>query len=59
MEQLLNKYNFKQTDTNTFTDGYWNLKIWYKEFEIYSDPEIDIRYYNGTIDQLEFVLQYL
>lgn len=53
---LLNENNFHRIDTNIFYNGVWFLRIWYKEFEIWTDPEDDTRYYKGTLEELEYIL---
>ncbi|WP_019539812.1 hypothetical protein [Proteiniphilum acetatigenes] len=56
-QSIILKYGFKDIynglifERDTFT-----LRISDGEFEIYCDPEYDLRYYHGKIDQLEDVL---
>ena len=59
MEQLINKYQFRKVGTNEFVRENWTLRIWYKEFELFSEPEIDVRYLKAPLDELETALEEL
>lgn len=59
-QSIILKFGFKDIynglifERDTFT-----LRISDDEFEIYCDPEYDLRYYYGKIDELELVLSSL
>ncbi len=57
MIELLNKYKFKKVDIDVFYNGIWFIRVYNNEFEIYTDPELDVRYYKGTLDELEYILE--
>lgn len=50
---ILKAYNFNSIDENEFQKENWTVRIDRINFEIFSDPEVDTRYYFGTIDNLE------
>lgn len=52
-ENILNNHGFKKIDENEFQKENWIVRIDGINFEIFSDPEIDTRYYFGTTDNLE------
>lgn len=53
------QYGFKEIDTNLFTNDKYILVIYDDEFEIYCDPEYDLRYYHDKIDKLDYILSNL
>lgn len=52
-EELLNKYGFEKESPSEFVRDNWTVRIDKLEFELFSDPEIDTRYYHGYLDKLE------
>lgn len=56
---IINKYGFRKVDTNEFIRENWTLRIWYNEFELFSNPEIDNRYLKAPLDDLETALEEL
>ena len=59
MKELIISHGFVQSDDNEYTYNNWTLRLDHPYFEIFSDPEIDTRYYYGIIDNLEKVLNAL
>ena len=59
MKKLIISHGFVQSDDNEYTYNNWTLRLDFPYFEIFSDPEIDTRYYYGIIDNLEKVLNAL
>ena len=53
VREVLDKFEFAQIEENEFERGGWTVRLDYPNFELFSDPEIDIRYYFGSIDNLE------
>lgn len=53
VREVLDKFEFAQTEENEFERGEWTVRLDYPNFELFNDPEIDIRYYFGSIDNLE------
>lgn len=56
MKELIISHGFVQSDDNEYTHNNWTLRLDLPYFEIFSDPEVDTRYYYGIIDNLEKVL---
>ena len=56
-EELLKQYNFIKIDNNEFQRENWTVRLEGLNFEIFSDPEIDTRYYFGLKDKLELCLK--
>lgn len=52
-ESILNNHGFKKIGENEFQKENWIVRIDGINFEIFSDPEIDTRYYFGITDNLE------
>lgn len=50
---VLKAHGFNSVDENLFQRDDWTVRIDGINFEIFSDPEIDTRYYFGTTDNLE------
>lgn len=57
VKEILNFYSFSKVSENEFQRGNWCVRIEGTNFEIFSDPEIDTRYYFGTLDNLEKYLK--
>lgn len=57
IKDILETYNFKEDSENTFKRDYWEVRFEGNTFELFSDPEIDVRYYIGSIDNLEKYLK--
>lgn len=53
MIELINKYGFIKSQEKEYTKDNWTLRIDFPNFELFSDPEIDTRYYIGSLDNLE------
>lgn len=53
VRDILNIYGFTKVSENEFQNGDWNVRLDGLHFELFSDPEIDTRYYFGTVDNLE------
>ena len=53
VREVLERHKFSQIDDNEFERDGWTVRIDYPNFELFNDPEIDIRYYFGSIDNLE------
>lgn len=53
IEVMLNENGFTKVDQNEYVKNNWTVRIEYPNFEIFSDPEIDTRYYYGYLDKLE------
>ena len=56
MEQLINRYSFKKVDFNEYKREEWTLRVWFEEFEIYNNPDNDVRYLQAPLGELEQVL---
>lgn len=57
IERILNDYKFTKVDENEHVRNNWTVRIGFPYFEIFSDPEIDTRYYHGYLDNLEKYLK--
>jgi hypothetical protein len=57
VRDTLSKYRFEETSENTFQRDSWELRLEKENFELFSDPEIDTRYYLGSLNNLERYLQ--
>lgn len=55
---LLKDYRFVEIE-NEFKRDNWTVRLEHPYFEIFSDPEIDTRYYYGYLDMLEKYLSAL
>ena len=56
-QSIILKYGFKDIYNGLiFIRDKWTLRLFEDEFEIYCDPEYDLRYFHAKIDQLEDVL---
>ena len=53
VRKVLDKFEFSQTDENEFEKDGWTVRLDFPNFELFSYPEIDIRYYFGSMDNLE------
>ncbi len=53
VRKVLDKFEFTQTDENEFEKDGWTVRLDFPTFELFNDPEIDNRYYFGSIDNLE------
>lgn len=53
VREVLDKFEFTQIEENEFKRGGWTVRLDYLNFELFNDPEIDVRYYFGSIDNLE------
>lgn len=53
MEELIMSYGFVQSDNNEYVRDNWTIRLEFPQFEIFSDPEIDTRYYYGYLSNLE------
>ena len=56
-KEILEFYNFKEISENEFQRENWTVRLEENNFEIFSDPEIDPRYYYGYKDKLELCLK--
>lgn len=56
-KEILDFYSFSKVSENEFQNGDWCVRIEGINFEIFSDPEIDPRYYFGSLDNLEKYLR--
>lgn len=54
--KILKEYGFVQSSENEFQKQNWTIRIENDKFEIFTDPEKDIRYYYGSLDTLKDVL---
>jgi hypothetical protein len=60
IRDILNEFNFKEISENEFQNGNWFVRLdeWDgSSFEIFSDPEIDRRYYYGSVNKLKDYLE--
>lgn len=57
METLIYNYGFIKSQDNEYTRNNWTLRIEFPNFELFSDPEIDTRYYIGGLSNLEKYLK--
>lgn len=55
--KILKEYGFIQSSENEFQKQNWTIRIENDNFEIFSDPEIDTRYYYGSLDNLDVILE--
>lgn len=55
--KILKEYGFVQSSENEFQKQNWTVRIENDNFEIFSDPEIDTRYYYGSLDNLDIILE--
>ena len=53
VRKVLDKFEFTQTDENEFEKDGWTVRLDFPNFELFNDPEIDNRYFIGSIDNLE------
>ena len=53
VREVLDKFEFTQIEENEFEKDGWTVRLDYPNFELFNDPEIDIRYYFGSVDNLE------
>lgn len=53
VREVLDKFEFTQIEENEFKRGGWTVRLDYPNFELFNDPEIDIRYFMGSLDDLE------
>ena len=57
IERILNYYKFTKVNDNEHIRNNWTVRIDFPYFEIFSDSEIDTRYYYGYLDNLEKYLK--
>ncbi len=53
VRKVLDKFEFTQTDENEFEKDGWTVRLDYPNFELFNNPEIDTRYFIGSVDNLE------
>ena len=53
VREVLDKFGFTQTNENEFEKNGWTVRLDYPNFELFNDPEIDTRYFIGSLDDLE------
>lgn len=53
VREVLDKFEFTQIEENEFEKDGWTVRLDFPNFELFNDPEIDIRYYFGSVDNLE------
>ncbi len=53
MKELIISHGFVQSDNNEYVRDNWTIRLEFPQFEIFSDPEIDTRYYYGYLSNLE------
>ena len=53
VREVLDKFEFTQIEENEFKKDGWTVRLDFPNFELFNDPEIDIRYYFGSVDNLE------
>ena len=53
VREVLDRHKFSQIDDNEFERDGWTVRIDYPNFELFTDPEIDTRYFFGSLDNLE------
>ena len=53
VRKVLDKFGFTQTDENEFEKDGWTVRLDFPNFELFNDPEIDTRYFMGSLDDLE------
>ncbi len=53
VREVLDKFEFTQIEENEFEKDGWTVRLDYPNFELFNDPEIDIRYFMGSLDDLE------
>ena len=53
VREVLDKFEFTQIEENEFEKNGWKVRLDYPNFELFNDPEIDNRYYFGSMDNLE------
>lgn len=56
MKELLLDNGFKEIDKDLYTKDEWILVIYKSEFEVYNDPSVGGKYYKGTLEELEYIL---
>lgn len=54
---ILENYGFVQSLENEFQKDNWTVRVEENNFEIFSDPEQDTRYYYGSLKDLIDVLE--
>ena len=59
LEHLIDRYDFMKVGIDEYLREYWTLEIWHNEFELYCEPEIDVRYLKAPLDELETALEEL
>jgi hypothetical protein len=57
IRDILDNFNFKEISENEFQNRNWYVRLDGSNFEIFSDPEIDCRYYFGSVHNLENYLR--
>lgn len=55
--KILKEYGFVQSSENEFQKQNWTVRIENDKFEIFTDPEQDTRYYYGSLDNLDIILE--
>ena len=55
--KILKEYGFVQSSENEFQKQNWTIRIENDKFEIFTDPEQDTRYYYGSLDNLDIILE--
>ena len=54
IQQILEEFGFVQNEDGDYEKDNWTLRLDNTHyFELYSDPEIDNRYYYGSLDNLD------
>lgn len=54
IQQILEEFGFVQNEDGDYEKDNWTLRLDNNHyFELYSDPEIDSRYYYGSLDNLD------
>lgn len=53
----LEQNGFSKNEDGEYILDNWTLRLDGDNFEIFSDPEIDTRYYYGSLDNLDVILE--
>ena len=57
IRDILSDFKFVETDDNEFVRDIWTVRLEDNNFELFADPEIDLRYYFGCVGNLETYLK--
>lgn len=54
LEEVIKEFGFDQNEEGEYIKDNWTLRVEDNMyFELFSDPEIDSRYYYGNLDNLD------